>query len=129
MVQGQFQLGRCIEFIQGKLAEFEEIDVEVETKPSSSPDIDTHTHTHTHTYTLNGRLSLRVMEHIYIPLRVNARDPRCARGTSFLLGTMLQRLAPAVLSACGAWRLGCLVPAALGDCSAWCLRRLAPSSV
>ena len=54
----------------------------------------TYTHTHIHTYTLNGRLPLRVIEHIYTPLRVNARDPRCARATSFLIRTMLRRLAP-----------------------------------
>ena len=39
-----------------------------------------------HTYTLNGRLPLRAIEHIYTPLRVNARDPR--------MGTTLRRLAP-----------------------------------
>ena len=59
----------------------------------------THIHTYTltytriHTYTLNGRLPLRVIEHIYAPLRVSARGPRCFRATSFLLGTMLRRLA------------------------------------
>ena len=76
-------------------------------------------HTHIHTYTLNGRLPLRVIEHIYIhhiytPLRVSARDPRCARATSFLSGTMLRRLAPAALGACDAWRLRRLAPATLG---------------
>jgi hypothetical protein len=42
---------------------------------------------------------LRMIEHIYTPLRVSARDPRCAWATSFLLGAMLQHT-------CGAWRLG-----------------------
>ena len=69
--------------------------------------------------------------HIYTPLRVSARDPRCARATSFLLGTMLHRLAPAAFDACmwgvapaalgasGALQLRRVAPAALGDCGAW----------
>ena len=49
---------------------------------------------------------------MYTPLRVSARDPRCARAMSFLLDHA------AVLSACGGWRVGLRrkVPAALGDC-------------
>ena len=108
----------------------------------------THTHTHIHIYTLNGRLLLRSARsvlaayrqlackhlspsppgdrtHIYTPLRVSARDPRCARATSFLLGTMLHRLAPAAFDACGAWRQRRLAPAALGASGAWQLWRLA----
>ena len=104
----------------------------------------TQTHTHIHTYTLNGRLLLRSARsvlaayrqlackhlspsppgdrtHIYTPLRVSARDPRCARATSFLLGTMLHRLAPAAFDAC-MWGVA---PAALGASGAWQLRRLA----
>ena len=123
-----------------------------------------------HTYTLNGRVLLRSARsvlaayrqlackrlspsppgdrtHIYTPLRVSARDPRCARATSFLLGTMLHRLAPAAFDACmwgvapaalgasGAWQLRRVAPAALGapvalgDCGAWRLWCLAPFSV
>ena len=43
-----------------------------------------HTHTHIHTH-LTVAFPLRVIEHIYTPLRVSARDPRCAWATSFLL--------------------------------------------
>ncbi len=70
----------------------------------------------------------------YTPLRVSARDPRCARATSFLSGTMLRRLAPAALGACDAWRLrrlalAHLAPAALCARGAWRLRRLVPGPV
>ena len=34
-------------------------------------------------YIFNGRLPLRVIEHWYIPLRVSAHDPRCARAVRF----------------------------------------------
>ena len=109
---------------------------------------------YTHIYIFNGRLLLRSARsvlaayrqlackhlspsppgdrtHIYTPLRVSARDPRCARATSFLLGTMLHRLAPAAFDACmwgvapaalgtsGAWRQRRLATAAPGDCGAW----------
>ena len=62
----------------------------------------TYTHEHIHTYTLNGRLPLRVIEHIYTPLRVIARDPRPVRNYAAVLGTW------------GAWRMRRLEPAALG---------------
>ena len=35
-----------------------------------------------------------MIEHTYTPLRVNARDPRCARATSFLMGTTKRCLVP-----------------------------------
>ena len=72
-----------------------------------------YTYTHIDIYTFNGRLSLRVIEHIYTPLRplrVSARDPRCARATNFLC----------FLKACGIWlrRLRRMALQALGSCSA-----------